>query len=219
MFWLEVLGWVGSGVLVYSLLQARVLRLRALNLVASVLLVTYNAVLGIWPMVAMNAAIAVINTWHLVRLARTRDDEATYEVVEVGPTEEYLRYLLRRHDTDIERHNPGFAWDGTAPGRSAFLVLRETETVGVVLLSHLGDTGDDPEGRVELDYVLPRFRDFTVGKFVYRREGLLSRLGFSVLRAPTDRMTDAADYFTRVGFGPDPAVPGGLVLDVGARRR
>lgn len=218
MFWLEVLGWVGSAVLVYSLLQARVLRLRALNLVASVLLVTYNAVLGIWPMVAMNAVIAGINVWHLARLARTRDDEATYEVVEVGPTEDYLRYLLRRHAPDIERHNPGFVWDEAAPGRSAFLVIRETETVGVVLLSHVGDRGDEPTGRVELDYVLPRFRDFSVGKFVYRREGLLSRLGFRVLRAPTDRMTDAADYFTRVGFHPDPAVPGSLVLDVAAPR-
>jgi hypothetical protein len=204
--WLEVLGWVGSAVLVVSLMQTRVLRFRLLNLAASVVLTGYNAALGVWPMVAMNAVIAVINVFHLVRLARTRDDERTYEVVEVGPNEDYLRHVLRRHALDIERHNPGFVWNGAAPGRWAFLVLRDTETVGVVLLSDAGGGRAD----VELDYVLPRFRDFSVGKFVYRRGGRLGELGFSRLVA-SPRMTDARDYFPRVGFTP---AGEDLVLDV-----
>lgn len=195
MAWLEVVGWAGSALLVWSLWQTRVLRFRTFNLVASLVLVVYNALIGVWPMAAVNVAIAVINIYHLSRLLGTRDDETTYEVVEVGPTEDYLRYVLRRHADDIELHNPGFVWDGAAPGRWAFLVLRETETVGVVLLSDAGDG----TARVELDYVLPRFRDFSVGKFVYRRGGRLSELGFRRLVA-NDRMTDAEDYFTRVGF-------------------
>ena len=196
MVWLEVIGWTGSALLVWSLWETRVLRFRAYNLVASVVLAFYNAALSVWPMVAVNAAIALINVVHLTRLLRTRDDERTYEVVEVGPTDDYLRYVLRRNAADIERHNPGFVWDGAAPGRWAFLVLRESETVGVVLLS---DDGDGT-ARVELDYVLPRFRDFSVGKFVYRRGGRLADLGFRRLLAPADRMVDAADYFPRVGF-------------------
>ena len=41
--WLDVLGWGGSALLVFSLLQARVLRFRVLNLTACVLLVVFNA--------------------------------------------------------------------------------------------------------------------------------------------------------------------------------
>ena len=140
-FWLEVIGWLGSAVLVWSLAQARVLRFRALNLVASVVLTGYNAALGVWPMVAMNTVIAGLDTYHLVRLLRSRDDEATYQVVEVEPDEAYLQHVLQQHAPDIERHNPGFSWDGGAdakPGRAAFLVLRDIETVGVVLLSDHG---------------------------------------------------------------------------------
>lgn len=196
MVWLEIIGWAGSALLVWSLWETRVLRFRAYNLVASVVLTFYNAVLGVWPMVAVNAAITLINVFHLTRLLRTRDDERTYEVVEVDPTDDYLRYVLRRNAPDIERHNPGFAWDGAAPGRWAFLVLRESETVGVVLLSD----GGGGTARVELDYVLPRFRDFSVGKFVYRHGGRLADLGFRRLLAPSDRMVDADDYFPRVGF-------------------
>jgi hypothetical protein len=220
-FWLEVIGWLGSAVLVWSLAQARVVRFRALNLAASVVLTGYNAALGVWPMVAMNAVIAGLDVYHLVRLLRGRDDAAVYEVVEVRPDDAYLRHVLDQHAPDIERHNPGFAWgsdgqgsdaDGGSggagePHRAAFLVLRDIETVGVVLLADDG-SGD---GRVELDYVLPRFRDFSVGKFVYRRGGDLTSRGFRRLVAST-RMPDASDYFPRVGFTPDPS--GRLVLEL-----
>ncbi len=208
--WLEVIGWLGSAVLVWSLAQARVLRFRALNLGASVVLAGYNAALGVWPMVAMNVVIAGLDVYHLARLLRSRDDATAYEVVEVGPDEEYLSHVLRQHATDIERHNPGFGWGpaaGGGAGRAAFLVLRDTETVGVVLLSEDGAG----TGQVELDYVVPRFRDFSVGKFVYRRGGQLAERGFTRLVAST-RMPDAANYFCRVGFDPDAS--GRLVLDV-----
>jgi len=196
MVWLEIIGWTGSAVLVLSLAQARVLRFRALNLGASVVLAGYNLALGIWPMVAMNTVIAGLDLFHLVRLLRSRDDAATYEVVPVAAQEGYLRHVLRRHAADVERHNPGFTWDGVAAGRSAYLVLREDETVGVVLLSE----ASSGTALVELDYVLPRFRDFSVGKFVYRRGGMLAERGYSRLVAPTDRMRDARQYFPRVGF-------------------
>jgi len=213
--WLEIIGWIGSAVLVWSLAQARVLRFRVLNFVASVVLAGYNAAIGVWPMVAVNAVIAVIDAYHLVRLLRDRDDEEVYEVVEVGPTEDYLRHILRRYAVDIERHNPGFVWDGAVPGSSAFLVLRDSETVGIVLISQHPD--EPGTGYVELDYVMPRFRDFSIGKFVYRRGGLLTTQGFRRLVAPTERMVDARDYFPRVGFTPQP--DGGLVLDVAAHAR
>ena len=213
--WLEIIGWVGSALLVWSLAQARVLRFRVLNFIASVVLTGYNAVIGVWPMVAVNAVIAVIDAYHLVRLLRDRDDELAYEVVEVGPTEDYLRHILRRYANDIERHNPGFVWDGAIPGSSAFLVLRESETVGMVLISQRPD--EPGVGYVELDYVTPRFRDFTVGKFVYRKGGLLTSQGFRTLVAPTHRMVDGGDYFPRVGFraGADDA----LVLDLAEHAR
>lgn len=214
MWWLEAIGWAGSAVLVVSLAQTRVLRFRALNLAASVVLTGYNLALGIWPMVAMNTVIAGLNVVHLVRLLRSRDDDATYEVVPVGADEAYLRHVLRRHARDIERHNPGFSWDRDSDrgpsGRTAYLVLRGDETVGVVLLSQTADLLAGT-ARIELDYVLPRFRDFSVGKFVYRQGGLLAERGFARLVAPVDRMRDARRYFPRVGFHPD---GGDLVLDL-----
>lgn len=193
--WLEVLGWVGSIVLVVSLLQSRLLRLRQLNLAASALLVVYNALIEVWPMVAMNVAIGAINVWHLARLLRTRHDPDAYEVVEVVADDPYLAHVLGHHGDDIARFNPGFAWDGDRAGAMAFLVLREGETVGFVL-AHDGGGG---RAEVALDYVSPKFRDFTPGEFVFRRSGLFTDRGFSTVVA-SRRMRGADRYLAQVGF-------------------
>lgn len=193
--WWEVVGWVGSGVLVLSLLQSRVLRLRQLNLVASVLLVAYNGVLQIWPMVAMNVAISAINIGHLARLLRGRHDPAVYSVVEVDPGDRYLRHVLDHHRGDIERFTPALAWDPDRPGSLAFLVLRDTEMVGVVLAHEAGDG----VAQVELDYVVPRFRNFTPGEFVYRSSGLFTSRGFHRVVAPRS-MRRADRYLHDIGF-------------------
>jgi hypothetical protein len=191
--WLDVVGWAGSALLIYSVMQARVLRFRVLNLGACVVLTGFNAALGIWPMVAMNVALCVINLWHIRRLVGTRHDDQTYEVLEVGPQDQYLRHVLRVHAPDILRYQPDFTWDGAARGAVAFLVQRGDETVGVVLVH------DDGNGvaRVVLDYVTPRFRDFSPGEFVWRRSSVLRDRGFRTVITPQNMV---APYYARLGF-------------------
>ncbi|MCL1899858.1 MAG: hypothetical protein FWG11_05000, partial [Promicromonosporaceae bacterium] len=105
---LEVIGWIGSALIVISLMLSRVLRFRWMNLTGSLIAAAYNAILGIWPFVAMNAAIVVINAFWLLRLYRTQHDEATYQVVEVSPDDAYLLHLQHHHAADISQFAPGF---------------------------------------------------------------------------------------------------------------
>jgi hypothetical protein len=196
MLWLEVVGWVGSVLVVLSLMLAGVWRFRVLNLTGALIATGYNAVLGIWPFAAMNAAISVIDVYWLVRLHRERHDAGTYTVVEVGPDDAYLAHALRVHAADIARFYPAFRPEARS-GRLAFLVLRRDETVGAVVVRDRGDG----VAQIELDYVTPRFRDFTPGEFVYRRSGVFARHGFRRLVVPRD-VVGAQDYYTRVGFTP-----------------
>ena len=57
---LQLLGWAGSALLVYSVLQTRILSLRILNGVASAVLAVFNAAIAVWPMVAMNLVLTAI---------------------------------------------------------------------------------------------------------------------------------------------------------------
>lgn len=193
MTWLDALGWAGSALLVFSLAQARVLRFRVLNLVACVILVVFNWLLGIWPMVAMNLVLTGINAWFIRKLVGDRHDPEVFEVLEVGPNDEYLRHVLRVHSADILAHQPDLVWDGADAGRSAYLVQRGDETVGVVLVRDAGDG----TAQIELDYVTPRFRDFSPGEFVWRRSGLLKEDGYRRVVSPRNMV---APYYDRVGF-------------------
>jgi hypothetical protein len=190
--WLDLLGWGGSVLLVYSLLQSRVLRFRVLNLVACLILLAFNAFLGVWPMVGMNAVLCAINIWFIVQLVRDRHDEEAFEVLEVRGEDEYLRHVLRVHGADILRFNPDFVHDPSDTDQDAFLVQRGDETVGVVLLRAESDTA-----HVLLDYVTPRYRDFSPGEFVWRRSGMLTDRGYHrVITSPTM----VGPYYDRLGF-------------------
>lgn len=197
--WLEIGGWVGSALVVLSLTQAHVLRFRWLNLTGSLVATTYNAILGIWPFVAMNAAISLINVYWLWRLGRERHDAAVYEVVEVAPDDAYLLHVLRTHAADIARFAPQFeAEPGPGEERSAFLVQRGDETVGVVEVRD----GGDGDAVVALDWVTRRFRDLTPGEFVYRRSGIFAAKGFDRVVVPHAAHGDET-YLRGVGFRPE----------------
>ena len=193
--WLDILGWGGSALLVFSLLQARVLRFRTLNLLACLILIVFNALIGVWPMVGMNVVLSVINIWFIVQLVGQRHDEAVFEVVEVGTDDEYLRHVLRVHGADILRFQPDFVWDPADESGHAFVVMRGDETVGVVLLR-----AEERVARVLLDYVTPRFRDFSPGEFVWRRSGVLRDHGFTRVVTPPGMV---GAYYDRLGFRPE----------------
>jgi hypothetical protein len=193
--WLEAVGWAGSALLVWSLLQSRLLRLRVWNLVGSLVLIGYNAGVHVWPMVGLNVTLAAINIWQLYRLLSTRHDENTYQVVEVATDDGFLAHVLRVHWTDIARFNRDFRFEDEGD-RSAFLTLFGDEIVGVLLLRPIGDG----VAQVELDYVTRRYRDLTPGEFVFRRSGQLTARGFHRVLTPPGMV---APYYGKLGFKPE----------------
>ena len=189
--WLDLLGWLGSALLVVSLLQTRVLRFRILNLAACLSLVLFNALIEVWPMVAMNIATSTINVFFLTRLLRDRHDENAFHVLQVEPRDAYFQHFLVVHAADIEKFHPAF--HGTEPDDLAFQVEKGDETVGVVLIRREGDIA-----QVQLDYVTPRFRDFSPGEFVWRRTPRLRERGFRKVVTPVGMVNP---YYDRLGHG------------------
>ena len=167
-----------------------------MNLTGSVIAAAYNAIIGIWPFFVMNAVIAVINVYWLLKLYRTRHDEGVYEVVEVSPDDAYLRHVLTTYKEDIAAFSPHFTPDLVAgETRLSFLVVKGDELVGIV---EVRDEGDGT-GTVLLDWVVKRYRDFSPGEFVYRRSGVFADHGFTRL-VLADGITSDPKYLENVGF-------------------
>lgn len=199
---LETVGWIGSILVVWSLMQARVLRFRWMNFAGALVATIYNGIIGIWPFAFMNAAITVIDVYWLMRLYRERHDDAVFSVITLEPEDPYLQHVLAVHADDISLHQPDFSPHPTAGDspRSSFLVTRGDEAVGVVAVRPQGEG----VGVVELDWVKPRFRDFAPGEFVYRASGALTEAGFTRLEVPDHAALDKV-YLEKVGFRHDDA--------------
>ncbi len=95
--------------------------------------------------------------------------------MEVGARDAYLGHVLDVHLADIRTFQPSYAVPSgrRRDRRWAFLVQREAETVGAVVVRDEGDGS----AVVELDYVTPRFRDCTPGEFVYEHSGVFAPTG------------------------------------------
>lgn len=73
---IDMLGWAGSVLVVASLTQRNLHKLRLINLAASGAHLAFNLLLGIFPMIALNLVLVGINCYYLlggsVALARFR---------------------------------------------------------------------------------------------------------------------------------------------------
>ena len=190
---LDALGWFGSALLIFSVLQTRILRLRILSAIASVILTIFNGIIGVWPMVAMNIALAAINIFFIVQILRERRQGGAYTVLQVGDTDAYLQHFLATEREDIATFFPQFGGLAESPERTAYLIQHGNETAGVVIVR---DTGDHI-ARVELDYVTPAYRDFAPGEYVFRESDMLRDKGFRSVQTPAG-MVDP--YYGRIGF-------------------
>lgn len=190
--WLEVVGWVGSAILVWSLLQTQLRRLRVINLVGCLVLIVYNTVNQVWPMVGLNVVLAGINLYYLWRMAQDAHDARAYEVLEVSGDDEYVRHVLRVHEADVRRYNPGFVHDPFT-GDPSFLVLKGDEMVGVVIVRDAGEG----TAQIVLDYVTQRYRDLSPGEFVLGADGPFRKRGFRRILTPPGMVEP---YYERLGF-------------------
>mgnify|MGYP000882802745 CR=1 FL=1 len=189
--WIDLLGWGGSILLIWSVLQTRLLKFRVLNCIASLVLTLFNAVLAIWPMVAMNFVLALINLLHIRSLLGQQRDETAFDILQVEPDDRYLQHVLAAHAADIASFQPDF--DPTDHDRRrAFLVQLGDETVGVVMLRPEGQTA-----HVVLDWVNPRYRDFSPGQYVWHGSNLLRTQGFERVETSPQMV---APYYGRLGF-------------------
>ena len=77
---ITAIGWIGSAICVWSVMQSDARKLRSLNLMACLTLVIFNIFTGTWSMVVLNAIVAAINVRHLRKLRVT--DAAIEEMIE-----------------------------------------------------------------------------------------------------------------------------------------
>ena len=92
--YLEIFGYVGTALIILSMMMKSIVKLRILNITGAVITVIYSIICRAWPVVLLNAALTVINSYHLIAdfireratkklAAQHNDDELDTNVLEI----------------------------------------------------------------------------------------------------------------------------------------
>lgn len=199
----EIIGYAGSALVILSLLQKSILRLRTIGLVASSTFLIYSVAIEAYPIAVVNVVAAGIHLYYLRKLVRRKSE--VFTILRMRPESRYLQYFLDFYKDDIaNRYQPDFVYKPT-PNTLAVFLLRDMVPAGLVVATVHGDSSFE----VLLDYVIPQYRDFKLAKWLYSNEsGIFAE---AHCRCAWTRVTNEEQeaYFSKVGFKPDrtPEVP------------
>ncbi|WP_076412090.1 YgjV family protein [Shewanella sp. UCD-KL12] len=73
----EWLGYIASGFIAVSFMMKDIIYLRLLNFTGCSLFVIYGCYISAWPVAGMNAFVACINLYHMIKIYRERSNTLT----------------------------------------------------------------------------------------------------------------------------------------------
>jgi hypothetical protein len=156
---IEVFGYAASVLVAISLMMSAILKLRIINLVGATLFSTYGFIIGAYPVGVLNGFIALVDIYYLIEIFSTKE---YFRILEVSPKSEYLKYFLNFHSADIKKFIPSFDFQ-ISDKSDVIFVLRNSVPAGLVYADFL----DDDSLYIKLDYAIPGYRDFKLGKYVF----------------------------------------------------
>ena len=154
---IEIVGYVGSALVLISFLMVSVFKLRVVNSLGSVVCVIYGLIIHAYPTVVMNLCLVAINIYYLFKMINT---EKSYDLVRVDGDEGLTKYTIDLYKDDIAKCFPGISMDFDRANRG-YVVCHDGKPVGV-LLGILKDHVLD----IMIDYSIPQYRDFSIGQFL-----------------------------------------------------
>ena len=189
---LQWIGYFASATIAISMMMSSILKFRWINLAGALTFSTYGFLIGALPVGFLNAFIALVDIYYLYTIYSKKE---VFEILEVRADNRYLLRFLQFHEKDIQHFFPGFTYQPEL-NTVSFFVLRNMAVAGV-FLAHRKENHCLSVG---LDFVLPEYRDFKNGKYIYLR--LRNRFindGFTKVIAE-GRSEKYSSYLSKLGF-------------------
>ncbi|MBQ7568735.1 hypothetical protein IJT17_08025 [bacterium] len=184
----EIIGYIGSLIVILSFIMTSTVKLRVVNSVGSFTCAVYSLLICAYPTALCNFFIVGINIYQLLRVLNNHSNN--YYIVPCAVNEGMYRSFVERYSQDIAKFFPGFAANSSDYNYAQFILSR-SELVGL----QVGFL-EDASVRLELDYSIPEYRDCSVGRFAYEH---IAKTGLSeAYFVHPDPAT--VDYLHKMGF-------------------
>ena len=189
---LQWIGYIASAIIAVSLSMNSIVKFRWINLIGAMTFSTYGFLIGALPVGFLNGLITCIDIYYLIIIYNKKE---IFETLEIRPDNKYLLRFLEFHNKEIQKFFPGFTYKPEM-NTISFFILRNMAVTGLFLAHR----EDDNVLKVGLDYVIPEYRDFKNGRFIYLR--LRKKFiddGFTTVMASgnSDKYTK---YLKKIGF-------------------
>ena len=176
---LDIIGYVGSALVLVSLMMSNIYKLRLINLAGASVACFFAVMTKSYPFMVMNGCIAVIDVYYLWQMYRKRDFFSTLQIDD--PHGKFMtRFIDFYREKDPVHFPQEFDIDMlTSP--QMFFILRNMIPVGLIIYT------EEPQGvvRIHLDYVTPDYRDMKSAAFLYKSvlKDRLADRGFTTVEA------------------------------------
>ena len=186
---LQLVGYFSTLLVLVSFLMTSVVKLRLVNLVGSGIFVVFAILTQSYPTAIMNIGICAINIYFLIRLMKSK---SLTTILPIEQDNAYLKAFLDLYKDDIRTYFPRFRAEAPEAD-AAYFVYYDMDPVGLIM----GNKGPDGALDVLLDYTTPKYRDASVGRFLYPK--LLGEEGFSALKV-RNVSAKHEGYLKKIGF-------------------
>jgi hypothetical protein len=161
---LDWIGYIASLIILVSLLMSSVKKLRWINLGGALLFGIYGFLIGSLPTGFMNFGIVVID---IVFLAKMYMSKEYFRVLPIENDTDYLNYFLDFYKQDIGSKLDLSHIDFEKAVVKLYL-LRNMNPAGIFVCNEYNKKTLE----ITLDYVIPMFRDFKLGHFIFEGQKL-----------------------------------------------
>jgi hypothetical protein len=141
-------------------MMSGIVKLRIINLTGAVFFIIYGLVINAYPIAFVNGVICIVDLYYLYDIFKVKE---YFRILEVDNDSDYLNYFLEFHKKDIKKFIPSFVF---TPGddKTVFFILRNSIPAGLIYTHR----SKDNSLFIELDFVIPGYRDLKIGKYVYK---------------------------------------------------
>lgn len=188
----EFLGILAGIVVAISLSQKSIIRLKTINFFGSTLFAIYGVLINASSVYLVNAYIACTCLYSLYFIYREREN---FKIVAVQDCGIFAEEFVSFHQSEITNFFPKFKIENLK-NFQGFFVLRN----GVPTCIFMGQKDEKGRFKIELDYVVPRFRDFKSAHYVFedRKSFFKDQNCSSVIAESTTKMHST--YLKKLGF-------------------
>ncbi len=191
--YIELIGYIASGVVAVSLMMSNISRLRWLNLFGSLVFMVYGLLVHAYPVAAVNGFVVLVDAYYLWELNSKKD---FFSLLAVPPDDKtFLGIFLQFYSADIKKYFPDFKMEAIAAPKCIF-ILRNLMPVGLFIYEDEGNGS----ARIHLDYVIGAYRDLRNSRFLFHthcKDFLASGFKEFIFRAPS---AGHEGYLKKMGF-------------------